>query len=550
MKFFKNTKLILFFILLLAALLRLPALGEFPAGITIDEAGQGYSAYSILKTGKDEWGDFLPLNPRGFGDYKPSVFMYLLVPSIAVFGLSEFAVRFPSAIAGILTVWIIFFLIKDLFQNKNLGLIVSFLMATSPWHIYYSRLGWESNVGLMFFCLGIWIFLRSAEKQFWIVLSIISFGLSALSYHSFKVISPLLFFVMWAIYWKQIKLDKKTWFFSGIIGLMFILILGYGFIFSGASRRVQDQSILKEENLTQLRKAQFDDKLPQPFNRVLNSKYIFFASKVTDNYIGYFSFPFLFGPHRSDGSVLNFPTQGLLYIWQLPLILLGIFYLIKNFIKPSKLIFAWLLIAPIPASLTQDYMHAGRAEAIFPILTIISAVGLSFFLDLIKNTKYKLWAVYSVTVVVALSLILRIDNYLFHTFNKPHGGLVQGYQEIIKYIQENQNKVDRIIFTKSNSEPQAFIAFYTKWDPNDFQKQSENWKGFEEKGFRYLDMTDYNLGKYEFKKVDISRDRNEPNALIVGTEKEIPLSLHPVFKVEDATGENIFVAIYSNEIPE
>lgn len=549
MQFFKKTNSIVFLIILLAFFLRIPFLGELPDGITIDEAGQGYSAYSILKTGRDEWGDFLPLNPRGFGDYKPPVFMYLLVPSIAIFGLSEFAVRLPSAVAGILTVWVIFFLVRDLFKNKDMGLIASFLMAISPWHVYYSRLGWESNIGLMFFCLGIWLFIKSIEKKSLLVFSILGFGLSALSYHSFKLISPLMFFAMWVIFWKQLKFDKKTLSLSVITGFILILVLGYGFIFSGASRRAQDQAILKEENLTQLRIAQYEDKLPQPFNRVLNSKYAFFVSKVTDNYIGYFSFSFLFGPHRSDGSVLNFPTQGLLYIWQLPLILLGIFFLLKSFTNSSKLIFAWVLIAPIPASLTQDYMHAGRAQAVFPVLTIISAVGISFILSFVKNTKYKLQTTYLIGVVVALSLILRTDNYLFHTFNKPHGGLVKGYKEIIKYTQENQNKYDTIIFTKSNSEPQAFIAFYTKWDPTDFQKQSKEWKDFEQKGFRYLDMTDYNLGKYEFKKVDTSRDRDEPNALIIGTGEEISPLIKPILSVKDAIGKDIFIAVNSNEIP-
>jgi len=178
--------------MILAAILRLPLLDRFPTGITIDEAGLGDSAYSILKTGKDEWGDFLPLNPRSFGDYKPPVFMYLLVPSIAVFGLTEVAVRLPSAIAGILTVWIVFLLVCDLFKNRNLGLLAGFLLAISPWHVYYSRLGWESNVGLMFFILGIWLFVKGLGEGKFLVLSMLSFGFSAMSYHSFKLLVPLM----------------------------------------------------------------------------------------------------------------------------------------------------------------------------------------------------------------------------------------------------------------------------------------------------------------------------------------------------------------------
>ena len=352
MNFLTRTKPVLLLIVLLAAFLRLPFLGDLPAGVTIDEAGQGVSAYSILKTGKDEWGDFLPLNPRGFGDYKPPVYMYLLVPSIAIFGLNEFAVRLPSALAGILTVAVMYYLVSALFKDRNLALLSAFLLAISPWHVYYSRLGWESNVGLLFFVTGLWLFLKGLKNSVWLTLSVLALGLSAMSYHSFKLLSPLIALILDFIYRKEVFSYKKSLVLPVIFTCLFALILGYGFLFSGAGRRAADQSVLKEENLSLLREEQFNDGFPQPLPRVLNNKYEFFLSKVTDNYIGYFSFPFLFGPHRSDGSILNFPQSGLLYIWQLPLILLGIWFLLKRKDKSSEFIFAWLFLSPLPATFT------------------------------------------------------------------------------------------------------------------------------------------------------------------------------------------------------
>ena len=550
MKYFKKTSVYLAVIFLTAALLRVPLLGELPPGLTIDEAGQGYSAYSILKTGRDEWGDFLPLNPRGFGDYKPPLFMYMIVPSVAVFGLNGFALRLPSAIAGVLTVLAVFFLARDLFRSRNLGLVSSLLLAISPWHIYYSRLGWESNIGLLFFALGIWLFVKGLQKRVWLSFSALSFGLSTLSYHSFKFLVPIMVSGLVIIYWRELRrLSKKNLLSVGIISFIFILILSFGFIFSGAGRRAADQSILKEESLGQLRNDQFSDKLPQPLPRLLNNKYEFIFSRVVDNYIGYYSLSFLFGPHRSESSVLNFPTQGLLYIWQLPLLLFGIFYLIRLRNKASLVIFLWLFAAPTPASLTQDYAHAGRAQAIFPVLTIITALGLVYFFAFIRSRKHKLIALLFAVTVVSISLALRIDNYLYHTFNRQHGGLVPAYLEIIKYTQENIDKYNKIIFTKSHSEPQAFIAFYTKWDPQDFQMHSQAWKSFEDK-FRFMDMADtYSLGKYEFKKVDLSRDMHEKNALIIGTPDEISPLIKPKYFVNDLIGKTAFIAVESDEIP-
>src|SRR3989338_6436258 len=127
-------------ILALAAFLRLYRLTDFPPGLYSDEASYGYNAYSILTTGRDEWGKFLPLTIQSFGDYKPPMTAYLTIPSIAVFGLNEFAVRFPSALIGILSILLIYLLTKEIFKSRSIALLVAALLAISPWHIHFSRM--------------------------------------------------------------------------------------------------------------------------------------------------------------------------------------------------------------------------------------------------------------------------------------------------------------------------------------------------------------------------------------------------------------------------
>ncbi|MDP2861036.1 MAG: glycosyltransferase family 39 protein, partial [bacterium] len=140
----EKSKILFFLIIFLAVITRVPFLDGFPNGFSGDEASQGYTAYSILKTGRDEWGEFLPLNPRSFGDFKPPLYTYLTVPSVGLFGLSEGAVRLPSAIIGILTVIIVYFLTREILglgeffsekERKAVSLLSAFLLAVSPWHI-------------------------------------------------------------------------------------------------------------------------------------------------------------------------------------------------------------------------------------------------------------------------------------------------------------------------------------------------------------------------------------------------------------------------------
>src|SRR3989337_3736551 len=109
--------IILLVIIFISLFLRLYKINSNPPSLDWDEASIGYNAYSLLKTGADEYGNKLPLTIRSFGDYKPLVYIYLDVPSVLAFGLNETGVRFPSAVFGFLSVIVIYFLVKEIFRD-------------------------------------------------------------------------------------------------------------------------------------------------------------------------------------------------------------------------------------------------------------------------------------------------------------------------------------------------------------------------------------------------------------------------------------------------
>src|SRR5579872_6374629 len=159
-------KYILVAIILLAGLLRFYKLGQNPPSLYWDEASLGYNAYSILKTGSDEHGRHLPITDfAAFGDYKPPLYIYADVPAIAVFGLNEFGIRFPSAFFGTLTIFVAYLIAKSLIEDENVALLTSLFLAISPWHIQLSRAAYEANLGLFFSSLGILFFIKFAQKK-------------------------------------------------------------------------------------------------------------------------------------------------------------------------------------------------------------------------------------------------------------------------------------------------------------------------------------------------------------------------------------------------
>ncbi len=163
-KFFKENW-ILILILIVAAFLRLFKLGSFPVSLTWDETALGYNAFSLLKTGKDEYGKLLPLVLKSFGDYKPALYSYLAIPSVLFFGLNEFAVRLPSALFGILSVFLVYRFSLLLFKDKTKALFISFALALMPWHINFSRGAWESNVALIFYSSRYLLFSKIKRKN-------------------------------------------------------------------------------------------------------------------------------------------------------------------------------------------------------------------------------------------------------------------------------------------------------------------------------------------------------------------------------------------------
>ena len=162
---------LLFFILLFFLITRLYQIESVPASLYWDEASLGYNAYAILTTGHDEHGERFPITRFiAFGDYKPPGYIYAAVPAIFLFGLTEFAVRFPSAVSGILMVVLTYVLVLKLFSNQKAALLSSLLLAISPWSLQLSRAAFEAHLAAMLNLAGITSFVYCRKKK-WLFLN-------------------------------------------------------------------------------------------------------------------------------------------------------------------------------------------------------------------------------------------------------------------------------------------------------------------------------------------------------------------------------------------
>jgi mannosyltransferase len=125
----------------------------------------------------------------------PPLYYLLLRPWVTLVGDSEFALRFPSAVAGVLTVALLLRVGRD-WLDERAGAWAAFLLALNPFHVWYSQearmyalLGFLSLAVLAAF----WRVLRRRGRGDWAILGV----LSALAYvtHYFALYLPLIEFV-------------------------------------------------------------------------------------------------------------------------------------------------------------------------------------------------------------------------------------------------------------------------------------------------------------------------------------------------------------------
>lgn len=208
---YKPALLLLALVVVLGFWLRFYNLQNNPAGFFCDEASIGYNAYTILTTGKDQYGLPFPVFFESFGDYRPPLAIYSALPAVAFFGLTEFAVRLPSVIYGLLTIFIMYFLGRELFPEKRcFGIITAFVSATMPWLIHYNRTGFEFSIYAAFFSLAALLFLKAVRRKRYIIPAFMASALTLYTYQPARLLVPLLIAGILFIYRKTYFKEKRV----------------------------------------------------------------------------------------------------------------------------------------------------------------------------------------------------------------------------------------------------------------------------------------------------------------------------------------------------
>lgn len=529
-------------IIFLAIFLRFWQLGQNPPSLTWDEAAWGYNAYSLGIDGRDEFGRFIPLDYlESFGDFKPPVYAYLDIIPVKIFGLTEFAVRFPSAFFGILTVLISYFLTKRIFwdskQKELYALLASLFLAISPWHIMLSRAAFEANIATSFLVAGVWLFLKGIQEKKWhIVTSIIFFVLSMYTFNTSRIVAPLLILFLVFVFRKKLIENKKQTFIAGLAGILLILPI-LGFLFSPQARlRFKEVNIFSDIEIIKTSNQEIVND-NNTWSKIVHNRRVGYALAYIKHYFDNLNSNFLF--IKGDGNP-KFSTQnvGQLYLWDFPFLIAGILFLIKKKEGYWWIIPAWLIIGIIPAATARETPHALRIETTLPTFQILVAYGFSQFLFYIKKYEKSFKAtVVLVGLLLFANLFYFFRNYFVHYPYEFSGEWQYGYKDSIEYVKSIEAGFSNIYITSDMGRPYIYYLFYTKTDPRIFRKDSvvrRNAFGF---------VTVDKFGKYNFlSSVTKVKGNKGSKNLFIKTPSNVPQKVKILKTFNLLNGSTVLVA--------
>ena len=508
----KKNKIIFFILIILAFLVRFLFLSKIPQGLTQDEIAIGYNAYSILKTGKDEWGEFLPFNFKSVGDFKPPLLIYLTVPFVALLGKTEIATRLPVALFSLFTVILFFFFSrKHIFSRKHpsLAYLSTFLLALSPWHIFFSRSGFEAILGLFLSLLCLYFLLNFFEKPNLkeLFFCLISGFIALISYHSTKVFLPLVCLILLSFNFKQFrKFIINQWKHNQKKLILFfiftILLIGFflkNYIFGPGLIRAKMTFLSVDYEYQRII-------LPQlTYNSFgfVKEKIILFLFWFK-RYLEYF-LPNFYLYSGLELVTKNQPGQGVIYSVEYIFLFLGTLLLLtkkgKYYFKNKssvRFILFCLLIGFLPASLANNSQHALRSLNAIPAIYSIIGLGLYYSYQFIKQhiPKFKILLILGFSFFLFIDVIKFLDLYLVHYPYQLSDYREYGWKEITIFSQKIAPQYRNVYvdhrFGKEGQNtygvPYLFFLFYGDFNPEKYNSDPRRLNG---------DSSDYANFKFE-----------------------------------------------------
>lgn len=515
-----------------------------PVSLYWDEASIGYEAYSVSETGSDMHGnDWLqPIYPA-YGDYKAPVYIWLTALILKIYPVSQTAVRLPSVILGSLSILLVYFLSRELIGKERrsyLPLFVAVAMAVLPWHIHFSRVGFEANVGLFFVIFSLWMLLKARMKSEWLIMAVISGALGIYSYFSIRLVLPLMWGCTVIIFWKSYK---KRWLhlLLAFIGLILLMVPMFRSPYYAISNqyRLSTENVLRDDSGVLRANALRNEDGYTLVSRILHHRYWERTRELVTNVFDHLSFDYLF---MTGDSNLRHSSRvsGLMLLAMAPAFAVGLASLTKKK-RLFALVLAWWLVALIPASIPEETPHALRSlNAIVPIVIILGSGVDHWYRKFFKKGKL-LVAVYLYLFLLAGQMAGFLSYYFLEYPRVSALEWQDGYKQLANLVKNRYKEYNSIMVTNIDR-LYLYVLYFNEIPPDITQSKFK----ISEKEEYYLDEFD----KFTFKSIQWDSIKSETNdeTLLIDKAKNIPTDVVVRDWIYDSGGNKVYGAVEARKL--
>ena len=432
--------------LVIGIVLRTAALSRVPAGFNQDEACNGYDAYSLMQTGRDQHGNRLPITIQAFNDYRMPLFDYSLMVPVALFGLRPAAIRLGAALWGISDLLGIAVLAALLIGLRGAALAVA-LMALSPWHLPLSRFGHEAITASPTTTLAIGCFFAGIRlgSGRWMLVSGLIFGLSLYSYAITKAFVPPIILWLAIVYWRDVMRLKG----HALCALAVVL----------ACAVPQSWMLWKHHAQMMARFRSLS---------VFNTPWPGSLWLMLKGWLANFNPHFLFVAGSPD-ILLHPPGYGQLLAAQAAMLFLALCALREaSYRRLVIFLLGWLAIAALPAAIILPPGHPLHSLLMVAPWTMLSATGMVFLFDLTEASRLARLVVASAILIMMLAQGAGFVSSYFRKY--PALAAAQFQYGLGEAVRRAAGFGDGPVVVSSRSnQPYIYVLFFTKYPPERFQ---------------------------------------------------------------------------------
>lgn len=478
--------ILFFLILVIGIVVRVYNISGVPAGLNQDEAYGNYETYALANFGVDSNGMSFPVHFISWGSGMNSLYSYLTMPLIKIFGLNETTAILGNLIFCILSMIVIFFTVKRL-KNFDLALLATFIMAISPWHIMIARWGLLENIFPAIVLIGVAFYSKYLKNPKYVFAFSAVMSLSLYAYGPAYFVIPALLAIL-AIYEAYFAKSKIQWFkiylkafVCFVIIAIPIVLFVYINIISPTSKAIH----LGPITVPKLVEAGYR------YNQVvfLGGGNTHLLDTLKENYAVFYDTVF-----RQVGFSYNVIDKfGTIYRISNYFFFIGLLASILATAKSFKekkmqtdfVFLVWFILSCILGVVNNT--NTNRINIIFIPMMYLTAYGIYICAILLSTlTKCLLKSVsakaqkygFSLAKLVALTLIAALylnnfsafANYYFTEYpNEINQMFHESFDDALLYVVD-KNSDKRDVYVTDFAGSFTFVLFYTKYDPREFHR--------------------------------------------------------------------------------